>query len=169
MIPPISSVEILESPYGAVMSVADPARFLPERKLDLAVVWMRLEAISPAFRRLLHGESSSAEAVLEEVDNFASSLLRLRGIARFVLVPTWTLPPDRGNFSLFGFNDPAGWDRVLLRANLRLAEALAGNLSFCLLNAQNWIARVGKGSLQFKALVSFQDSIQQCLVQGGSE
>lgn len=145
------SVEMLESPYGAMMQVlADPARFLPETKLDVAIVWTRLEAVSPAFGRLLHGESSSAEAVLEEVDNFAASLLRLRGIARFVLVPTWTLPPDRGNFSLFGFNDPAGWDRMLLRANLRLAEALAGEAGFCLLNAQNWVARVGKAGYNSK-------------------
>jgi FkbH-like protein len=145
------SVEMLESPYGAVMQVlADPARFLPEKKLDVAIVWTRLETISPAFGRLLQGESSSAEAVLEEVDNFASLLLRLRGTARFVLVPSWTLPPDRGNFSLFGFNDPAGWDRVLLRANLRLAEALAGQSGFCLVNAQNWIARVGKAAYNSK-------------------
>ena len=67
-----------------------------------------------------------------------------------MLVPSWTLPPDRGNFSLFGFNDPAGWDRVLLRANLRLAEALAGQSGFCLLNAQNWIARVGKAAYNSK-------------------
>jgi FkbH-like protein len=52
------------------------------------------------------------------VDNFASLLLRIRELAKFVLVPSWTLPPDKGNFSLFGFNDPAGWDRVLARANL---------------------------------------------------
>jgi FkbH-like protein len=145
------SMEMLESPYGAVLQVlADPARFLPATKLDVAIIWTKLETVSPAFGRLLHGESSSAEAVLEEVDNFASSLLRLRGIARFVLLPTWTLPPDRGNFSLFGFNDPAGWDRVLLRANLRLAEALAGESGFCLLNAQNWVARVGKAAYNSK-------------------
>src|SRR6266545_2666906 len=145
------SVEILESPFGSVMQIlADPARFLPEKKLDVAIVWTRLEAVSPAFGRLLQGESTSVDAVIEEVDNFASMLLRLRGAAKFVLVASWILPPDRGNFSLFGFNDPAGWDRVLLRANLRLAEALAGESGFCLLNAQNWIARVGKAGYNSK-------------------
>src|SRR6266545_2962380 len=145
------SVEILESPFGSVMQIlADPARFLPEKKLDVAIVWTRLEAVSPAFGRLLQGESTSVDAVIEEVDNFASMLLRRRGAAKFVLVPSWILPPDRGNFSLFGFNDPAGWDRVLLRANLRLAEALAGESGFCLLNAQNWIARVGKAGYNSK-------------------
>jgi FkbH-like protein len=145
------SIAVSESPYGSVMqALADPARFLPENELDVAIVWTRPEAISPAFGRLLQGESTNADAVLEEVDNFASLLLRLRQKAKFVLIPSWILPPDRGNFSLFGFNDPAGWDRVLLRANLRLADALAGQSGFCLLNAQNWIARVGKAGYSSK-------------------
>ena len=145
------SIEMLESPFGAAMQMlADPAVFSPEEKLDVAIVWTRLEAVSPAFGRLLQGESTSSEAVLEEVDNFASLLVRLRGTARFVLVPSWTLSPDRGNFSLLGFNDPSGWDQVLARANLRLAEALARQSGFCLLNAQNWIARVGKAAYNSK-------------------
>lgn len=144
-------VEVLELPYGSVMQVlTEPAKFLPKGKPDVAVVWTRLEAISPAFRSLLDGENMSGDAVLEEVGEFALLLLRLRRTARFVLVSSWTLPPDRKSFSLFGFNDPAGWDRVLLRANLRLAEALAEQPDICLLNAHNWIARVGKAAYSSK-------------------
>jgi FkbH-like protein len=145
------SLEVLETPYGSVMQMlTDPTRFLPEEKIDVAFVWTRLEAISPAFGRLLQGEGTNSDAVLEEVDNFASLILKLRGKARFVLVPSWTLPPDRKNFSLISFNNPAGWDRLLLRANLRLADVLEGQSGLCLLNAQNWIARVGKAAYNSK-------------------
>jgi FkbH-like protein len=144
-------IELVETPYGSVMqALADPVRFLPEKKPDVAVVWTRLEAVSPAFGRLLDGENCTADIVLEEVDSFVSLLLGLRGKARFVLVPTWTLPPDRKGFSLIGLNDAAGWDRVLAIANLRLAESVAGQSGFCLLNAQNWIATVGKTAYSSK-------------------
>jgi FkbH-like protein len=140
-------IELLDSPYGAVVQVlAEPDRFLTHGKADVAIVWTRLEAVSPAFERLVRGESVSSDAVIEDVDQFASLILKLRGKVSSVLVPSWTLPPDRRNFSLFGFNDPAGWDRVLLQANVRLAIALAGKSGFCLLNAQNWIGRVGKAA-----------------------
>src|SRR4051794_35018067 len=140
-------IELLASPYGVVMQVlAEPDRFVAHEKADVAIVWTRLEAVSPAFERLVRGESVSSDAVIEDVDQFASLILKLRGKVSSVLVPSWTLPPDRRNFSLFGFNDPAGWDRVLLQANVRLAIALAGKSGFCLLNAQNWIGRVGKAA-----------------------
>lgn len=144
-------IELLDSPYGAVMQVlAEPHRFVTHERADVAIVWTRLESVSPGFERLLEGENVSADAVLEEVDQFAAMILKLRGRTRFVLVPSWTLCPDRRNFSLFGFNDPAGWDRVLLQANLRLAAALEPHSGFCVLNAQNWIARVGKGACSSK-------------------
>ncbi len=144
-------IELVETPYGSVMQVlADPVRFLPEKKPDVAIIWTRLEAVSPSFGRLLEGEKCTADTVLEEVDSFVSLLLGLRGTARFVLVPSWTLPSDRKAFSLIGFNDAAGWDRVLAIANLRLAQSLAGQSGFCVLNAQNWIARVGKAAYSSK-------------------
>ena len=139
------AIELLESPYGAVMqALAEPDRFIAHEKPDIAIVWTRLEAVSPNFERILQGENISVDAVLEDVDQFVSLILKLHGKARFVLVPTWTLPPDRQNFSLLGFNDPAGWDQVLLQANLRLAAFLRRHSGFCVLNAQNWIARVGR-------------------------
>lgn len=144
-------IELVETPYGSFMQVlADSVRFLPEKKPDAAIVWTRLEAVSPTFGRLLDGENCNADTVLEEVDSFVSLLLGLRGKARFVLVPTWTVPPDRKGFSLIGLNDAAGWDRVLAIANLRLAETLAGRSGFCVLNAQNWIARIGKAAYSSK-------------------
>jgi FkbH-like protein len=39
---------------------------------------------------------------------------------------------------------------MLLRANLRLGDALAGKSSLCILNAHNWIASVGKAAYSSK-------------------
>jgi len=145
------AIDLLELPYGAVMQVlAEPDSFLTSQKPHVAILWTRLEAVSPTFERLLKGGNVRIDDVFNEVDQFASLILKLRGTASFVLVPSWTLPSDRGSFSLFGFNDPAGWDRVLLQANLRLTEALSGQSGFCVLNAQNWLARVGKAAYSSK-------------------
>jgi len=144
-------VECVDTPYGQVAQLLLDANAPAwSGKPDFALVWTLPEGVLDSFRRLLDGDSVDADAVLEDVDGFVEALLPLQDRARFVLVPTWTLRPDRRAHSLIGLNDRRGIDRVLLQANLRLLDALSGNASFHVLNAMHWTATVGASAFSPK-------------------
>jgi FkbH-like protein len=113
---------------------------------DLAVVWTRPERISATFAGLLEGRPARVEDVLAEVDAFATVVTSHAGGARYVLAPSWVLPPSRrglGPIELRGANGTA----MLMRMNLHLAEALARASNVFVLDAQRWLAAAHDGAV----------------------
>ncbi len=121
-----------------------------EPKVELAVVWTQPDRVCASFRDLLGGKAVDVvEQVFVEVDAFATLLRAHAGAARFVFVPSWVLPPwRRGTGMLELRGDRAGL--VLMKMNLRLAEALADVPNVFLLDAQRWLAAAGEGAFEPK-------------------
>jgi FkbH-like protein len=120
-----------------------------ETKPDLALVWTRPEQVSPAFRDLLLGAAADVDAIMADVDAFASAVKSARGGARFVFVPSWVLPPSQRGL---GMLELRGSQRtgVLMRMNLRLADALAESPNVFVLDAQRWLAAAADGGFDPK-------------------
>jgi FkbH-like protein len=115
----------------------------PPPGTDYLVVWTRPEAASPAFARLLAFETIDDATLLEEVDRFAELVTRSAAGYRFVIVPTWTIPPWRRGLGLADTR-AGGVTRALHTMNARLIERLAATSNVFVLNAERWIA-AGKG------------------------
>jgi len=118
-------------------------------KPDVALLWTRPDRVSPAFGRLLLGESTDIDGILADVDAFTAVLRSHASGARFVLVPDWVLPSARRGYGLLEWR-AGGATSVLARMNLRLAEAAAGLPNVFVLDAQRWLASAGDGGIDPK-------------------
>ncbi|HEV3192167.1 MAG TPA: HAD-IIIC family phosphatase [Polyangiaceae bacterium] len=118
-------------------------------KPDLAVVWTLPERACPSFQDLLFGGSPSVDQMLTEVDAFASLLATHASVARFVFVPSWVMPPWRRGMGMLELRGPRA-SAVLMRMNLRLADAIAQIPNVFLLDAQRWLSAAGDGGFEPK-------------------
>jgi FkbH-like protein len=130
------------APFGQVVptlvSPKDPAH-------DYAVVWTRPDAVLPSFGRILEFEEIGDDALLSEVDQFASLLLEGLKEYRFAFVPTWTVPPWRRGLGLVD-GRASGITRALYTINQRLMARLENAPNIFVLNAQRWCDEVGAGA-----------------------
>jgi FkbH-like protein len=120
-----------------------------ETKPDLALVWTRPGQVSPAFREVLLGGAADVDAIMADVDAFAATLKASRGGARFVFVPSWVLPPTRRGLGMLELRGSQGTG-LLMRMNLRLADALAESPNVFVLDVQRWMAAAGDGGFDPK-------------------
>jgi FkbH-like protein len=118
-------------------------------KADLALVWTRLDRVSPSFGELLLGGSPDLSAILLEVDEFAAALKASAAFGRLILVPSWTLPPWRRGLGVLELRGEHAAN-VLMRMNLRLADALAQISNLFVIDAQRWMACADDGGVDPK-------------------
>ncbi len=147
------------APFGAVI----PALMSPRNPAhDYAVVWTRPEGVLTSFARLLDFEIVSEQELLDEVDQFASTLLEGLKSYRFAFVPTWTVAPWRRGLGVAD-GRANGIARALAAANLRLMTRLEAAPNVFVLNAQRWCDEVGKGAhnvkLWYMGKVPFHTSV----------
>jgi FkbH-like protein len=121
-----------------------------ETKPDVLMVWTQPECISPGFAAGLASERMDAETILADVDAFANLVKEhAQGAARFVFVPTWVLAPwYRGSGMLEHRAD--GPTNLLMRMNLRLADALRSAPNVFVLDAQRWLSAARDGAFDPK-------------------
>ena len=117
-------------------------------KPDLAFVWTRPDAASPAFRALLAGEPVDDAQVMSDVDALSASIVKSAESARFVVVASWVLPPWRRGLGMLELRN--GPTTTLMRMNLRLAEAIAKAPNAFVLDASRWLARASDGGVDPK-------------------
>lgn len=114
----------------------------PAEASDFLVAWTRPESVVPAFGRAIAFEEVDGAEINAEVEAFCSLIERAALSYKFVLVPTWTIPPrSRGLGMLDGRT--GGVTRHLLSMNLRLCESLAGASNVFVLNTESWFAAAG--------------------------
>jgi len=130
------------APFGQVV----PTLMAPkDPEHDYAVVWTRPEGVLPSFARLLEFEPAEDDALLAEVDQFASFLAEGLKSYRFAFVPTWTVPPWRRGLGVADAR-AHGVTRALFLINERLIKRLEATPNVYALNAQRWCDQVGRGA-----------------------
>ena len=117
-------------------------------KPDVAFVWTRPDAASPAFRALLAGEPADEAAIMADVDALAQTIVTSAEHARFVFVASWVLPPWRRGLGMLELRN--GPTTTLMRMNLRLSEAIAKAPNAFVLDASRWLACASDGGVDPK-------------------
>ncbi len=163
------AVEVVRTGFGQLHPcLLDPNASCWRQEPDAALVWTRPEAAVPAFRRRRSFEPVTTEELLEGVDAFVRQLMLLAGRVGTVLVPTWTLPPEERGLGLLDLRPDLGIADGLLRMNLRLAESLADQPGFYVLDAGRWVHAGGRMAcnpkLWARAKIPFSNQVFQAAV-----
>jgi FkbH-like protein len=119
-------------------------------KPDAVLAWSRPDRVSPAFREVVLGGAADVDAIMADVDAFAATVKAARDGARFIFVPTWVLPPSQRGLGMLELRGTQGPTSLLMRMNLRLADALAGCPNVFVLDAQRWLAAASDGGFDPK-------------------
>lgn len=140
------------APFGQVFpALLDAQAAVWSPPPDVALVWARPERVLPTFARLLEGEPVEPAGIAAEVDALAGAILAAAARVRVTtLVATFALPADERGLGAADWSSPNGVGATLARANLRLAERLAGAPGVLLLDAARWLASAGGGAVDPK-------------------
>lgn len=138
-------VDTTVAPFGQVMPLLmqEDLEYW-QGGFDFTVIWTRPEAVINSFNNLLAYKNQSIEDILSEVDQFASLLLNICDKIQAIFVPTWTLPPFMRGFGMLDMKKDMGIANTLMQMNLRLSEKIDHSSNIYLLDAQKWVAAVGK-------------------------
>lgn len=151
-------------PYGQVMQVLLDSK-LPcwSPAPDFLVVWTRPEAVLNSFGQLLEGIPVKADAILDEVADFAGTIADAGKLAKTVFVPTWTVPTMHLGHGMQDLSEGAGISRLLMQANLRLLDALDSLPNVIPLHASRWIEIAGENAfnerLWYSGKIPFANSV----------
>ncbi len=126
------------APFDQVVQTLDALAHEAPGSRDFAFVWTRPERVSPAFAKLLAGESAPLDAMLADVDVFADRLLDAEG-AKHVFVATLTVPSHVRGLGMIDLRS-GGVARALAAMNLRLAEKLEPSPKVFALEASRWMS-----------------------------
>ena len=149
--PGLPELKPVQAPFGQVEQILlDPDHVCWREKPDAAVIWTRPQTVIPTFNALLeYGQGALAE-LLRQVDAYAAMLSGIGKRVRYVLVPSWVLPPHRRIFGVLDMQTGTGLTNALMRMNLRLVERLEACANIFVLDAQKWVAQVGRNAVHPK-------------------
>ncbi len=140
-----------ETPYGQVLpTLMQRDSAVWQNHPDFAVVWTKPESVIESFQRTLDYQRVPLENILAEVDQFTAALLNIRDLVKFAFVPTWVLPAQHHGVGMLEMRKEIGFARTLMQMNLRLAENLEKSPNYFVLDAQKWIALIGKAAFSPK-------------------
>jgi FkbH-like protein len=137
------------APYGQVFQILlDGSHPLWSNHPDVLVVWTAAHLTLPSIQKLLRfeGESPAAqfEQALREAEQFAEAVARAADRVGLVLVPTWTLPTHERWIQSLTWRSGVGAANLLAKANLILADKLAGRENVILLDSQYWLSSLSR-------------------------
>jgi FkbH-like protein len=113
-------------------------------KPEYVFTWTRAEGVITSFKAMLQGDEVSESAILDEVKNYATAILKSSendGV-KAMFVASWTAPHYRRGLGMLDFK-PGGYSYMINKMNLVLADALASSPKVFMLNASRWMQKVG--------------------------
>lgn len=136
-------VQARTAPFGQVMpALLDPNHEVWSERYDGVVVWTRPQGVCESFGRALQHSLSSRESFLQEVEQFATRVIKLKQRAGTILFPSWVLAPHLRGLGPIDFR-ATGLARLLLESNLLFARRFEQHPEVMMLNAQRWIEKGG--------------------------
>jgi FkbH-like protein len=130
-----------------------------------AVVWTRPEAVIDTFRRALAFEPINQEDALEEVRAYAAALAQFASRTRYVLLPTWVVPPFERGWGMLDYRPGVGIAHLLARMNLALADALRDHRSVFQLDAGRWLSAAGPRGWSQKLWYATRSPFAQAVIE----
>src|SRR5262245_50745208 len=89
-----------------------------------AIVWTRPECVIESFQRALAFEQIDERAAIDEVRAYAAAIASFAERVRYVILPTWVVPPFERGWGMLDWRAGVGVAQFLARMNLALADAL---------------------------------------------
>ncbi|MBI5741713.1 MAG: HAD-IIIC family phosphatase [Nitrospirae bacterium] len=165
----LPAVAAVAAPFGQVTQLLvqeDPEYW--NGNTDFAFIWTRPEGVIKSFNDLLAYNPHSIADILDEVDQFASLLLKLCDRVRFVFVPAWIKSFNRGS-GLLDMKKDVGIANILMQMNLRLCEIFEQRSNIYLLDSQNWVNAAGKYAfnprLWYRGKIAFGNDVYKAAVR----
>ena len=132
------------APYDQVVpTLLDASAECWRPAADIAVVWTRPHVAIKSFARVMEHERVGVSEILLEVDRFAEYLHAASSRVSVMFVPTWTWPSSDRGLGVLNLDPQVGPAYFLNRMNARLVEAVAGNSTIRVLDANRWVALAG--------------------------
>lgn len=110
---------------------------------DGVIVWTRPEAVIAGYDALVKGGTASVDAVLAEVESFASTIIKAAARLKHLFFVAWMEPHFRRNFGIWSMR-PQGSSLALMRMNATLCERLSQESNIFILNANPWFVAAGR-------------------------
>jgi FkbH-like protein len=160
----VPSVNVSTVPFGQVtQALLDPDHPSWCQGLDFVVVWTRPEAVLPGFGDLLNFSDVATKQLIEQVDEYAQSILAVGNRAKTIFIPTWVVPALHQGHGLLDLVTEAGIARAVMQINLRLLQNLDGASNVFALNASKWIELAGDKAfnprLWYMAKIPFSNDV----------
>ena len=143
----ITSLEVIRAPYDQVEATLlsqDQSGW--QQNPHWLFVWTLPHKQIAGFTRRIENEPVTGKAILNEVDVFANQLDAASEKVRGIFVASWTRSTLSRGLGLMDLEVEEGIGYTLIRMNIRLAERIAEMPRVHLLDAQQWISRVGEGA-----------------------
>jgi FkbH-like protein len=156
--PPVVNARV--APFNHVRQVlAGIAASDEPSPTETLMIWTTPQNSIPSFSKIQEFEPFALEVLLDEVDQFAGIIRQAAVRTGTILVLSWALPPYRRWVQTMTLRHEKGLANILMRMNLRLAEALDNRPNVILLDCQYWYASLQKpaydGKLQALAKVAY--------------
>jgi FkbH-like protein len=126
--------QVIQSLRSAEISIA---------RGDVVFVWARPERVISGFAQALAFERVSEDAILAEVDEYASALLAVASQCALVLVPEWTLPLGYRGFGALDGRRGVGAAGHLQQMRARLAQQVSAATNVLPLTTTSWFQAAG--------------------------
>lgn len=140
-------VESVVASYAPVVpTLLDKRLDIWRETYDFAMVWTRPQAVIDGFAHLLNYEQVDTDAILEQVDRYAQALIGCLDQAKILFVPAWTMPLHFRGYGMLDMQHNLGVSNILMKMNLRLAEACADEKNIFVLDTQKWLLHTGKNA-----------------------
>lgn len=141
------AVEATVASYAPVVpTLLDKNQEIWEETYDFAVVWTRPQAVIDEFGKLLNFEPVDSNEILSQVDRYASALKSCLDQVKTLFVPAWTLPLHYRGYGMLELQNDLGVSNILMKMNLRLAEAFTEQQNVFLLDTHKWLLQTGKNA-----------------------
>ncbi len=138
-----SALDVRVAPFGRPHeALADCGRETPDTPTTL-LVWTQPQGAVAGFRDALTFTPYDQQQVLDEVDAFAGLVMAAARTCRAVLVANWTMPPSARGLGPLDHKAHIGLRHLLMRMNLRLADALGDLPNVFILETDRWLSAAG--------------------------
>jgi FkbH-like protein len=141
----LPKIQVASAPFGQVMQTLADDRFeCWNIRPDLVVLWTRPDGVIEKFGHALQFENVSLAEILAEVDAYCDVVRNIRDRAKWIMIPTWNLPPYQRGLGALDLQPGGGIGHALMHMNTRLVQNFESEPNCIVLDAQRWVARVGE-------------------------
>tara|TARA_Y100001968_G_C19446092_1_gene765431 strand:- start:3230 stop:4888 length:1659 start_codon:yes stop_codon:yes gene_type:complete len=135
---------------------------LKEDLSSVRFIWSLPENHIHEFKKALIAEDIRRDILIEEIDNYATSIIDLAKRSKYVLVPTWCKLYHYQTYGILDWKIEMGITRIISEMNIRLSENFSKIENIYLIDSSDWnlnIKEYRNQKLWYLTKVAFQPKV----------